>query len=211
MTDIRRLRKLAGILNESIADDPYTNEEIERRLAQFPESGRPIVRDALEIVKNAGRPLLPNEWVRQLQSLYPTLNPDDLREMTSTIPTLFNNLVRRNGGSVQWIKAHDMEDDPGVDDMTRSAVDTQVRMLYMAKEIAREPFNVVTLGQELSRRTGVPSPVTTLLAQNFVDQFRSMLEPVGNGMYRMVDEKPTTTDDSMSLLRSLANNPRRDV
>lgn len=211
MTTLRRLRALAGLLTESIADDPHTNREIEKRLAMFPVEQRPMLLDALDAVKTAGRPLLPNEWARTVQQLYPEAPRDAVKDVITSAAREFKNVLRRAGGGVEWIKSHDMSVEPDVDAMTRSAVEGQVGMTYTALEIARAlpSFTADDLGRALSQRLGLPDMITTAFAQHFIDQFRTYMQPVGPGSYRMAEEKPQTTADSMSLLRSIAADPQK--
>jgi hypothetical protein len=203
-----RLRKLAG-LTETIADDPHTNYEIERRLQSYPAEMRIALLDALEIVKDAPNGLSAGEWAERIRRVH---GEDEmpLGEVLSAIKRDFDFVVRKNlSGRWSWVRSDAPEAD--MDPMVRQALEGQVGLTHAAMEAMRAmgSFTEASLSAELSRRTHIPVHITRLFVQHLMQQFRSMIQPDGRGAFHLVPEPETNRDDTMSFLRSLADRKDR--
>jgi hypothetical protein len=214
MNSLRRLRALAG-LTESVADDPHTNREIERRLAKYASADeRTVILDALETVKDAGEAgLAPREWMAKVREIHGNEIPD-LGATLTAVKRDFAFVIHKNADG-RFVWGSGMRDDDPMADMDpniRGAISGQVELSSAAIAAAREldVFTPNDIAAAIRRRVPQYAPIAAAFASQFIEHFRGMLEPLGGGRFRMKPEQQGApgTEGSMALLRSLAQ--RRD-
>jgi hypothetical protein len=208
MTSIRRLRALAGLLTESVADDPMTNQRIEAALTPFPHDTQIAMLDALEVIKMAGAEgLTATEWANKVRDIYQ--DPEmPLTDMFKALVRAFPFVVKRTlNGKWGWIvSSPDMTNDEMAADPYRDLIGMQIDMTSTALAFMRQKgeFTLPELVRAFTER-GLPAQMAMMQAQHVVQTFSHMLEMLPAGKYRFKgDEDRQTTAQSLAFLRDLA-------
>jgi len=210
MADLRRLLMLAGMLTESVADDPHTNREIERRLDKHPKDQHAIMLDALVALKDAGPTgLAPREWAGKVRQIHG--EDMEMGPILTTVKREFDFIVRKNAeGRFVWLTSGP-DDDPtvGMDPNIAELVSLQVKLSSFALAAAHQldTFTPAELGAAIRRdHPDLPAMAVNGYVNHFVDHFRSMLMPLGGGRYRVKSDPQAGvgTEGSMQRLRDIA-------
>ena len=209
-----RLRKLAGLV-ESIADEPDTNLEIERRLDSLPSATRGPALDALELLKDAGpNGLLLQAWADKIRELH---DLDTVGMLLKTVVTTFPNVVSKLARShYVWKIVHASDDeviDADLQAMMGRQVDLTSRAFSHMRRRQGQSFTPDWLAKALSSSLdGLPLTVTRPFVDHLLHQFAGMLihqtSPAGD-TYRLKPETPHTRDATMAQLRDLGHPPTR--
>lgn len=203
-------------LNESISDKPSINAQIEKLLQAHDPAQQTRMLDALEALKNAGDAgLSPTEWANKVKELHPD-EDFSMKELLKGVVTNFKCCVQRAGNKLYvW---NDEDRDIGdVDPMVAGAIKGQVQLASISMQLMRDlgEFTIPQLATEIHDRTGLPLSASSEFADHLVNQFRGgMVEPIGDGRFRVNIEKKKTSDDHIADLKDILKNagigPKQD-
>jgi hypothetical protein len=229
---LNRLRKLAGLLNESISDDPAINARIERQLNSEPLPEHAAWLDMLELLYNRGeKGVSRQELIRHMSELhgsdYETQRLASIEHMIDALPDKFHFVVRQVVGNrdpdqdvYMWHpnqnadppddEAESDDDDDQIDPATRGAIGAQVDITYTAMEAMREMtaqnggFTEQDLANIIANRNHLPGGMARELANHVIGLFQAMLIKARDGRRWMVKpEVRNTRDTNMDLFREL--------
>lgn len=216
------LRRLINLINETIADDPALNARIEQQLAAegYAPEQQTFILDALDALKMAPNGLTAQEWFDKVRELHKN-DPDDIKTfgdaeavslLKSTIRQFKYLLKRTPDGRFAYEEQATPDGNlDGVDPQLQTAVQGQVGLTYTMLDRMRGMgvFNTAQLTGEVAR-LGLPREAADAFARHLITQFSSreeggMLQQVGPDQYRVTPATRHTNDDSMNLLRDIAN------
>jgi len=207
---IRRLKKLSG-LNESVADDPHTNSEIERRLDELPSEMRTSVLDALDVLKSAGHTgLTVSQWAERIRQI----NGDSempLADVLKTTVKHFPIVVKKLASKTYAWEVVKSADDEDFDPEMMSAVGSQVELTHMALAFMKskpEGFTVYDLKTNFENN-GVPHEIVDSFVDHLINHFHGMLVKQGD-RYKMKPEASPTRGETMQSFRDMVVNPKSE-
>ncbi len=196
-------------INESISEKPHINTQIEKVLRTFPSEEQTHILDALELLQDAGEAgLSPKQWSDYMKQLYPT-DSFSIMELLKSVVRKFPFCVRRAG------EKHYVWDDSdrGIDDIDpefKAAVKKQVDLSFSIIKFMKQlgEFTVNEIAQKLSQSTGIPLDAITAQVEQVISAYSgTKLISLGNGRYRVKEERKSTADDEIENLKRLAGLP----
>jgi hypothetical protein len=199
---IHRLRKLAG-LNESIGDTPEINAEIERRLLLIASDLRTPVLDALEIIKDAGKPISLSDWATKVREMYSD-NDMPMAEILKTAVKEFPIVISKVAPKIyQWQIVRTYHDEP-IDDETTSSMGDQINLTQDALNIMKKfgSFTIDELKRRLSAEVHLPPMVISAFVEHLLQNFSGMLIKSGD-RYSIKTETPLSRTDTMQQFRDI--------
>lgn len=201
---LRRMLRLAGLLNESVADSPEVNAEIERRIAGKSDDEKVVMRDALDVLKDAGTGgLTPKEWAAGVRAIHgdPEMSMGDV--LKSVTRELNNVVSRTDAGRYVWMSGEGVA---GASDTEVDLVGQQVGAAHDAIKIMQEmpSFTRQSLARMFVSRLAMPGPNAVVFAQHMIDQMQGSLEKVADG-YRMKKGVEASRDGNMQMFRDIVS------
>lgn len=204
------------LIIESISDKPSVNAQIEKLLKAHDLAQQTRILDALEALKNAGDSgLNPTEWANKVKELHPD-GDFSMKDLLKGVVTNFKCCVQRAGDKLYvW---NDEDRTIGdVDPMVAGAIKGQVQLASISMQLMRDlgEFTIPQLATQIHDRTGLPLSAASEFADHLVNQFHGgMVEPIGDGRFRVNVEKKKTSDDHIADLKDILKNagigPKQD-
>lgn len=193
-------------VNESIADKPSINFQIERQLKKHDPETQTRILDALEAVKNAGEQgIAVADWANHIRTLYPD-SDFSIGDLLKTVVANFKCCVDRVGDKRYGWHEEDRDGGADVPQGVQQSIDSQMRVTKIAMNAMKQlgEFTAVELASEIASKTGMPISSAIGFAQHIIKQFiGGTLATIGNDRYKVKSEKPKTADDQVNALKDL--------
>lgn len=198
--DFKKIKKITDALMEWVSEEPAINELITKTLEARPAAEQSKFHDALDTLKLSGRPGLTGpQWLAAYQEMRNERSADDAAILQDVARTFYGQVLERVGDRYRWILdgTHDLDQDVrnGVEDQ----IDDTSELLARAKALGE--FNLGALARVLMAR-GESSAIALFKVEHFVMTFPSLIEPIGGGRYRYVEDQPAP--DALSTIRDAA-------
>lgn len=196
--DLRRIKQLAGLVTETVTDDPNLNSRIEAGLKSVSAEDRTGILDALEILYNSAEPITARTWADQLKALHPNTDPAVILTQTRR---LFPWLAERTtNNEYQWNVVNEL-------DPTYNAIHSQIALTDAATQAmqALGTFTLDELVNRVSQQLSIPSDAIRGWVKHLVDNFPSKITQQGTE-YTYQNTAAPTRSSNMDLLRRLAGN-----
>jgi len=195
--NLERILQLAGIVTETITDDPDLNSRIEASLNTVTADSRAGILDALEILYNSEKPISARTWADQVKTLHPTQDP---AVILTQARRLFPWLAERTADNLyKWHMVNDR-------DPTYSAIHNQITLTNIAQETMKRlgTFTLLELTNQISQQMGVPTEAIQGWVEHLINNFPTKITQQGN-QYTYQDTPAPTRNTTMDLLRQLAD------
>ena len=209
MISIRRLQRLAG-LNETIADEPETNAQIEELLDNFPSHLRGIALDALDILKIAGdEGISVSEWADSIRQIHGDSDVK-LNQLLKMVVTSFPFCVKKIAPKEyvwQLPGSNDDLNDPDQTDPTNtSMMNDMIGLTHATLNFIKTMgiFTADALAEALAASENIGRNHADAFVQQFLDHFSGMLIKDGK-RYRMKQESLNTREKTMDMFRDLVS------
>lgn len=196
--NIRRIKQLAGIVTETITDDPDLNSRIEAGLNTLDAEDRAGVLDALEILYNSPNPITARQWADQVKTLHPETDPAVILTQTRR---LFPWLAERTENNLyKWHVVNAL-------DPTYSAIHSQITLTNVAQDAMKTlgTFTADQLTARVSQQLGVPESAIRGWIDHLLQTQPAKITH-NNGQYTYQDIPAPTRSANIELLRRLASN-----
>lgn len=207
--DIRRLRKLAGLLNENHFD-PDTDREIEAALRNLSNpltaQQKQIAYDALGILQEFnGQAISVSKWMAAVLAMHHDIDAHD-------VGPIFEILMKRlygicldepSRGMVKWMTGGEEHPLTGAANMQ---LDLSDELLTKAKS-----SGVFTKGSlaRLVIGKGMPREVADQIVDNFLNAYRGDIKSIGDGAYEFIHRFDNQGGAMETLRRAAADAARR--